>query len=104
MPLGALQAIGFAAISTAFRAATDSRQGINRRFGTMPIAPLTPVAARIAAAAYRCSVALAVSTLCGRVIGFPFPRAAGYILGSWALAVVPGVLLSFAADLVGTGS
>lgn len=104
MPLVALQAIVFAAISTAFRAAIDSRQGINRRFGTMPIAPLTPVAARIAAATYRCSVALAVSTLCGHVIGFRFHRGAVYIVGFCALVVVIGVLLSFAADLVGTGS
>jgi ABC-2 type transport system permease protein len=104
MPLVALQAIVFAAISTAFRAATDSRQGINRRFGSMPIAPLTPVAARIAAAAYRCSVALAVATVCGHVIGFRFYRGAFAIVGFCALVIVFGVLLSFAADLVGTGT
>jgi ABC-2 type transport system permease protein len=104
MPLVALQAIVFAAISTAFRAATDSRQGINRRFGTMPIAPLTPVAARIGAAAYRCSVALAVAMACGHVIGFRFHRGTVYIVGFCALVIVIGVLLSFAADLVGTGS
>ena len=32
MPLIALQAIAFAAVSAAFRSATDSVQGINRRF------------------------------------------------------------------------
>jgi ABC-2 type transport system permease protein len=104
MPLVALQAIVFAAISTAFRAATDSRQGINRRFGTMPIAPFTPVAARIGAAAYRCAVALAVALICGHVIGFRFHRGAVYIAGFCALVIVFGVLLSFAADLVGTGT
>jgi ABC-2 type transport system permease protein len=104
MPLVALQAIVFAAISTAFRAAIDSRQGINRRFGTMPMAPLTPVAARIAAATYRCSVALTVSIICGHVIGFRFHRGAVYIVGFCALVIAIGVLLSFAADLVGTGS
>jgi ABC-2 type transport system permease protein len=104
MPLVALQAIVFAAISTAFRAATDSRQGINRRFGTMPIAPLTPVAARIAAAVYRCLVALAVAMICGHVIGFRFHRGVEYIVGFCVLVIVIGVLLSFAADLVGTGS
>ncbi len=49
-----LQAIGFASISTAFRAATDSVQGINRRFQALPIASLTPLAARISASVYRC--------------------------------------------------
>ena len=43
MPLIALQAIAFAALSAAFRSATDSVLGINRRFDAMPIAPLTPV-------------------------------------------------------------
>jgi ABC-2 type transport system permease protein len=104
MPLVALQAIVFAAISTAFRAATDSRQGINRRFGTMPMAPLTPVAARITAAVYRCSVALAVSMICGHVIGFRFHRGTVYVAGFCALVIAFGVLLSFAADLVGTGT
>ena len=37
MPLIVLQAIAFASISTAFRAATDSVQGINRRFQSLPI-------------------------------------------------------------------
>ena len=41
-PLIALQAISFASISGAFRAATDAAQGINRRFGSMPIATVTP--------------------------------------------------------------
>ena len=58
MPLIALQAIAFAAVSAAFRSATDSVQGINRRFKSMPIAPLTPLASRMSASMYRCSVAL----------------------------------------------
>ena len=82
MPLIALQAVTFAAMSTAFRAATDSLQGLNRRFRSMPMAPLTPVAARISAAVYRCSVALAVALICGHVIGFRFYRGAEYRIDS----------------------
>jgi len=48
-PLIALQAVSFASISGAFRAATDAAAGINRRFRCMPIAPLTPAAARMSA-------------------------------------------------------
>src|SRR5262245_4033011 len=49
MPLIALQAVAFAAVSAAFRSAIDSVQGVNRRFKAMPIAPLTPLAARMSA-------------------------------------------------------
>ena len=54
MPLIALQAVAFAGVSAAFRSATDSVQGINRRFKAMPISPLTPLAARMSASMYRC--------------------------------------------------
>lgn len=104
MPLIALQAITFAAMSTAFRAATDSVQGINRRFRSMPIAAFAPVAARISAAVYRCLVALTVAVVCGYVIGFRFHRSAVYVVAFCALVLVVGALLSFAADLIGTGT
>ncbi|MCV7090987.1 ABC transporter permease [Mycobacterium interjectum] len=104
MPLIALQAITFAAMSTAFRAATDSVQGINRRFKSMPIAPATPVAARISAAVYRCLVSLAVALVCGHLIGFRFHRSAVYIVAFCTLVLVIGALLSFGADVVGTAT
>jgi ABC-2 type transport system permease protein len=71
VPLIVLQAIAFASISTAFRAATDSVQGINRRFQSLPIRPLTPLAARITAAVYRCVIGLVVALACGYIIGWP---------------------------------
>lgn len=104
MPLIALQAITFAAMSTAFRAATDSVQGINRRFRSMPIAPATPVAARISAAVYRCLVSLAAALVCGHLIGFRFHRSAACIAAFCAVVLVIGALLSFGADLVGTAT
>lgn len=104
MPLIALQAISFAALSTAFRAATDSVQGINRRFRSMPIDPFTPVASRISAAVYRCLVALTVAVICGYAIGFRFHRSAAYIAAFCLLVLVIGTLLSFGSDLIGTGT
>jgi ABC-2 type transport system permease protein len=104
MPLIALQAITFAAMSTAFRAATDSVQGINRRFRSMPMAPFAPVGARISAAMYRCAVSLTVAVICGYVIGFRFQRSAIYIIAFCVLVVAVGSLLSFGADLIGTGT
>jgi ABC-2 type transport system permease protein len=103
-PLIILQAVAFAAISSAFRAATDSLQGVNRRFRSMPIAPLTPVLARVSASVCRCCVGLTVSLICGHAIGFRFHHGAPYIAGFCVLVIVIGALLSFAADLIGTAT
>ena len=50
-PLIVVQAVWFAAVSAAFRSATDAIQGINRRFRAMPIrSPRSASAAPIASA------------------------------------------------------
>jgi ABC-2 type transport system permease protein len=104
MPLIALQAIAFASVSAAFRSATDSVQGINRRFKTMPIGPLTPLASRMSASMYRCSVALVVSLVCGHVIGFRFYGGLAHTVAFCMLALMIGAALAFLGDLIGTVS
>ena len=103
-PLIALQAISFASISGAFKAATDAAQGINRRFGSMPIATLTPTAARMSANLYRCVVGLTIALICGYVIGFRFYRGPGYIVAFCLLVLLVGGALSLLFDLIGTKS
>ena len=103
-PLIVLQAISFASISGAFRAATDAARGINRRFGAMPIAPVTPFAARMSASVYRCVVGLTIALICGYVIGFRFHRGPPYTIGFCLLVLLIGVTLSLLADLIGTRS
>jgi ABC-2 type transport system permease protein len=100
-PLIVLQAVWFAAISAAFRSATDSVQGINRRFRAMPIAPLTPFVSRMTASMYRCVVALAVSVGCGHVIGFRFHEGVLYAAGFVGLALLIGAALAVIGDLIG---
>jgi ABC-2 type transport system permease protein len=104
MPLIALQAIAFASVSAAFRSATDSVQGVNRRFRSMPITPLTPLASRMSASMYRCSVALAFAILCGHVIGFRFDGTPKTTVGFCLLALLIGATLSFLGDLIGTAT
>ena len=104
MPLIALQAIAFAAVSAAFRSATDSVQGINRRFKALPIAPLTPLASRMSASMYRCCVALVVSLVCGHVIGFRFYGSVAHTLAFCLVVLLVGAALSFLGDLIGTAS
>ena len=101
MPLIALQAVAFAAISAAFRSATDSVKGINHRFKAMPIAPLTPVAARMSASMHRCVIALVVSLVCGHVIGFRFYGGVAHAVGFCALVLLVGATLSLLGDVVG---
>jgi ABC-2 type transport system permease protein len=104
MPLIALQAIAFAAVSAAFRSATDSVQGINRRFKSMPITPLTPLAARMSASMYRCSTALAFALVCGYVIGFRFYGGVMHTLGFCLGVLLIGAVLSFLGDLIGSAT
>jgi ABC-2 type transport system permease protein len=101
-PLIVLQGISFASITGAFRAATDAVQGINRRFGSMPIAPATPLAARMSASVYRCVIGLTIALICGYVIGFRFHRGLPYIVAFCLLVLLIGVTLSLLADLIGT--
>jgi len=104
MPLIVLQAIAFAAVSAAFRSASDAVLGINQRFGSMPIQPLTPLAARLSASVFRCSIALAFAILCGHVIGFRFYTSVESTTAFCVLALTIGVALSLLGDLVGSGT
>ncbi len=104
LPLITLQAIAFASVTTAFRAATDSVQGLNRRLKALPIASMTPLAARISASFYRCAIALAVALACGYIIGFRFHRGPLYIAAFFLGVLLTGLALSFMGDVIGTNS
>ncbi len=104
MPLIALQAVSFAAISGGFRSATDAVAGINRRFRSMPLARLIPLASRMSASIYRCAIALGLSVICGCVIGFRFYGGPVYTAGFCLLVLLVGAALSFLGDFVGTAS
>ena len=104
VPLIVMQAIAFASISTAFRAATDSVRGINRRFQSLPIGLLTPLAARITASVYRCVIGLVVALVCGHIIGFRFYRGPLNALLFCLLVLLTGLALALLGDTLGTKS
>lgn len=104
MPLIALNAIAFAALSAGFRSATDAVQGINRRIKAMPVHPLTPLSSRMGASLYRCGVALAVSLVCGHVIGFRFYGGVAHTVGFCLLVLLIGAVLSLLGDLIGAAT
>lgn len=104
MPLIAIQGVAFAGVSAAFRSATDSVQGINRRFKSMPIALLTPLASRMSASMYRCTIALAVSLVCGHVIGFRFYGGAAQTMEFCMVVLLIGAAMGLIGDLIGTAN
>ncbi|WP_420751472.1 ABC transporter permease [Rhodococcus sp. O3] len=102
MPLIALQAVSFTAITAAFVAATDAVRGVDRRFAAMPIPAVVPVTARVSASTVRCVLAVAVAVVCGHVIGFRFDAGPTAAVAFCAAALAIGVILALAADVLGT--
>ncbi|MGW5456073.1 ABC transporter permease [Nocardia sp. NPDC003979] len=102
MPLVILQAAAFTAISAAFRSATDSVAGIDRRFASMPLRPLVPVAARMSGNLFRLLLALAAAIAAGYVIGFRFRLDAAHTLGFLAFSLLIGIAFTLGADVIGT--
>ncbi|PQP41725.1 ABC transporter permease [Mycolicibacterium austroafricanum] len=103
-PMVVLVAITFAAVSAAFRSATDAREGINRRFKAMPVPRLVPVAARLSASMFRCTIAMAVALICGHVIGFRFHGGLMHSVSFCVVALFIGLALSLLGDLIGAAS
>ena len=104
MPLIVLQAMSFASVSTAFRAATDSVTGINGRLHALPIAFLSPLAARLSASMCRSAVGLAIALACGYLIGFRFYRGPLESAGFCLVVLFTAFALALFADVIGTSS
>lgn len=104
MPMIVLQALAFAAISSAFRAATDAVEGINRRFGSLPLPAAVPFAARMSANMIRCAVSLTAAVVCGYVIGFQFYGPPTQIAGFIGFSLAIGLGLCLFGDVLGTWS
>lgn len=104
MPLVVLQAAAFTAVSAAFRAATDSVAGLNRRFGAMPIPPLVPVAARMTSNLFRFTIGLITALICGYLIGFRFYLDAAHTIGFLLFSLLVGLALIWGGDVIGTVS
>lgn len=101
MPLITLQAIYFSGMSGGLRSAIDATGGINRRFGSMPMRPMTPLAARMSANIVRASTSLLTAIVFGHLIGFEFRRGPGYVVAFCVLALLIGGMVTFVGDLAG---
>ncbi|WP_372472357.1 ABC transporter permease [Rhodococcus globerulus] len=101
MPIIVLQAMTFTALSAAQRSAMDSVRGMSKRLQTMPVGPLTPLAARMSVALVRSAVSLFASIVYGYVLGFRFVGPSANILYFCAFALVFSLVLSLGADAIG---
>ncbi|MFQ6395257.1 ABC transporter permease [Nocardia sp. KC 131] len=102
MPMIVMQAAAFCGISAAFRAAGDAQDGLDQRFGSMPMPSATPLAARVTAALYRGLVALSAALVNGHVIGFRFYGSWWQTLGFLGYALSISLVLCLGADLLGS--
>ncbi|MEV0292901.1 ABC transporter permease [Nocardia sp. NPDC050710] len=102
MPMIVMQSVSFCATSAAFRAATDARDGLNARFGSLPMPVVLPLTARITAAMYRAAIALAAALVCGSVIGVRFYGSIWDTLGFVGFAGLISLALCLGADLLGS--
>ncbi|MFE3289901.1 ABC transporter permease [Rhodococcus sp. NPDC059234] len=102
MPIIALQAMAFTAISAAGRAAFEASNGMNDRFQTMPIFPGVPLASRMTAAMAHCTISLAAALAYGFLIGFRFTG--GPVKSTLFIVMALGIAmtLSLMGDLIGT--
>ena len=101
MPAIVLQTVYFAAMSAALRSATDEVDGVSRRFRTMPIPPMAPLAARMSGNVYRCGIGLATAMVWGHVIGFRFERSWAYTIAFCLMVLLIGFVVSLVGDLIG---
>ncbi|MET7767557.1 ABC transporter permease [Nocardia sp. NPDC005366] len=104
MPMIVMQSVSFCATSAAFRAAMDARDGLNSRFGSLPMPAALPLTARLTAAMYRAAIALAAAVVCGYVIGVRFYGGFADTVGFLAFALLIALTLCLGADVLGTVS
>ena len=101
MPVICLQSVGFVATSAAMRAATDASVGITERLRSMPVNPMIPMVARMAANTALLVVSLVWALLAGLAIGWRPEQGPFYFFGFVVVALVVGILLAVGADAIG---
>ena len=102
LPVIAVQAMIFTAMTTADRAARDQLSGMGIRLRSLPVSALTPVTARMLSALLRASCGLAAATAVGYAFGFRFSGGALYTAAFVAIALTLSLALSLGADAMGS--
>jgi ABC-2 type transport system permease protein len=101
LPVVVVQAMIFAAMTTADRAARDHLSGMGVRLRSLPIVALVPVTARMLSALMRATVALGAAIGVGCAFGFRF-GGWGHTAAFVAIALLLSLALSLGADAMGS--
>lgn len=101
LPVVVVQAMIFAAMTTADRAARDHLSGMGVRLRSLPMLALVPVTARMLSALIRAAFALTAAILVGYAFGFRF---SGWLhtVAFVGIALVLSLALSLGADAMGS--
>jgi ABC-2 type transport system permease protein len=101
LPVVVVQAMIFAAMTTADRAARDHLSGMGVRLRSLPMLALVPVTARMLSALIRAAVSLTAATGVGYAFGFRF-AAFAHTAAFVGIALVLSLALSLGADAMGS--
>lgn len=103
LPVVVVQAMIYAAMTTADRAARDQFSGMGLRLRVLPIVAIVPVSARMLSALIRAAGALVAAIAVGYASGFRF---SGWLLAAAfvGIALVLSLALSLGADAMGSAS
>ena len=104
LPVIAVQAMIFTAMTTADRAARDHLSGLGVRLRSLPITALVPVSARMLSASIRATAALLGAVGIGYAFGFRFQGNVGHVVAFIAIALVLSLALSLGADAMGSAA
>jgi ABC-2 type transport system permease protein len=102
LPVIAVQAMIFTAMTTADRSARDHVSGMGIRMRTMPMAALVPVSARMLSALVRAIGALVAAIVTGYLFGFRFGGGPLHVAAFVGIALVLSLALSLGADAMGS--
>ena len=102
LPVIAVQAMIFTAMTTADRAARDHLSGLGIRLRSMPMTSLVPVSARMLSSLIRATGALAGAIAIGFAFGFRFHGGVLDVAAFVGIALVLSLALSLGADAMGS--
>jgi ABC-2 type transport system permease protein len=102
LPAIVVQAIVFASMTTADRAARDQAQGLGVQFRTLPISAAVPLMARMLYCLLRGALALAAAIATAYVFGFRMTGGFVYVAAFVVVTLTLTLALSLAADATGT--
>lgn len=104
VPAVVVQSMIFVAMFTGDRAARDHLHGLGVRFGTLPIAAVVPVSARMVATLARAALTLSVAMVASYAIGFRMTGGLGYASVFFSIALLLCLAVALGADALGSSA